>query len=100
MGFTGLVVSDDMEMGGILTQASMEEAAVKAVLAGTDVIEICKDPVLVLRAYEALLARRSARLRSGGAWRSQHSVSEHKDGISMRRCHASVRAQIEKLRQE
>jgi beta-N-acetylhexosaminidase len=56
VGFTGLVVSDDMEMGGILTQASMEEAVVKAVLAGTDVIEICKDPALVLRAYGALLA--------------------------------------------
>ena len=65
MGFTGLVVSDDMEMGGILTQASMEEAAVKAVLAGMDVIEICKDPALVLRAYEALLAEaeRSAAFR-------------------------------------
>ncbi len=55
IGFDGLVVSDDMEMGGILTQASMEEAAVKAVLAGTDVIEICRDPALVVRAYEALL---------------------------------------------
>ena len=56
IGFAGLVVSDDMEMGGILTQASMEEAAVKAILAGTDVIEICRDPALVLRAYEALLS--------------------------------------------
>ena len=56
VGFAGLVISDDMEMGGILTQASMEEAAVQAIAAGTDVIEICKDPSLVLRAYEALLA--------------------------------------------
>lgn len=63
--FRGLVISDDMEMGGILTQASMEEAAVKAILAGTDVIEICRDPVLVVRAWEALLgeAERSAAFR-------------------------------------
>ena len=57
-----------MEMGGILTQVSMEEAAVKAVLAGTDVIEICKDPALVLRAYEALLRRGGALDRPSGGW--------------------------------
>jgi beta-N-acetylhexosaminidase len=65
IGFHGLVVSDDMEMGGILTQASIEEAVVKAILAGTDVIEICRDPSLILRAYEAVLteAERSAAFR-------------------------------------
>lgn len=65
LGFAGLVVSDDMEMGGVLTQVSMEEAAVKAVLVGTDVIEICRDPALVLRAYEAVLreAERSSAFR-------------------------------------
>ena len=56
IGYQGLVISDDMEMGGILTQMPIEDAAVKAVLAGTDLIEICRDPSLVLRAYEALLA--------------------------------------------
>ena len=55
IGYQGLVISDDMEMGGILTQMPIEDAAVKAVLAGTDLIEICRDPSLVLRAYEALL---------------------------------------------
>jgi beta-N-acetylhexosaminidase len=53
--YGGLVISDDMEMGGILTQRSIEEAAVEAVAAGTDILEICKDPALVLCAYEALL---------------------------------------------
>ncbi len=54
--YTGLIISDDMEMGGILTQRSMEEAAVEAIAAGTDILEICKDPSLILRTYEALLA--------------------------------------------
>jgi len=40
----------------ILTQRSMEEAAVEAIAAGTDLLEICKSPALVLRAYEALLS--------------------------------------------
>ena len=56
IGYRGLIVSDDMEMGGILTKASIEEAAVQAVASGTHLIEVCKDPALVLRAYEALLA--------------------------------------------
>ncbi len=56
IGYRGLILSDDMEMGGILTQTSIEEAAVQAVAAGTHLIEVCKDPCLLLRAYEALLA--------------------------------------------
>jgi beta-N-acetylhexosaminidase len=66
IGFRGLVVSDDMEMGGILHHAPIEEAAVAAVAAGTHLIEICKDPALVLTAYEAILseAERSRSFRS------------------------------------
>jgi beta-N-acetylhexosaminidase len=66
IGFRGLVVSDDMEMGGILHHAPIEEAAVAAVTAGTHLIEICKDPALVLTAYEAILseAERSRSFRS------------------------------------
>jgi beta-N-acetylhexosaminidase len=65
IGFKGLIISDDMEMGGILTQASIEEAAVEAIAAGTDIIEICKDPALILHAYESLLshAEKSAAFR-------------------------------------
>jgi beta-N-acetylhexosaminidase len=44
----------------------MEEAAVAAVAAGAHLIEICKDPALVLTAYEAILseAERSRTFRS------------------------------------
>ena len=56
IGYRGLVLSDDMEMGGILAQTTIEEAAVEAIAAGTHLIEVCKDPSLLLRAYEALLA--------------------------------------------
>ncbi|HVJ07022.1 MAG TPA: beta-N-acetylhexosaminidase [Acidisarcina sp.] len=65
IGYRGLILSDDMEMGGILSHASIEEAAVSAVLAGTDRIEICHSPALILRAFESLLteAERSAAFR-------------------------------------
>jgi beta-N-acetylhexosaminidase len=55
IGYRGLIVSDDMEMGGILHHAPIEEAAIAAIRAGTHLIEICKNPALILRAYETLL---------------------------------------------
>ncbi len=54
--YRGIIFSDDMEMGGILKYMRIEEAAVAAIAAGMDLIEICHSPELILRAYEALLA--------------------------------------------
>jgi beta-N-acetylhexosaminidase len=56
IGYQGIVFSDDMEMGGILKFMPIEEAALAAIRAGMDVIEICHSAELILRAYEALLA--------------------------------------------
>jgi len=56
IGYRGIVFSDDMEMGGILKFMPMEEAAVAAIRAGMDLLEICHSPELILRAYEALIA--------------------------------------------
>jgi len=71
--FKGIILSDDMEMGGILSQMSIEEAVVQALLAGIQMIEICRDPVLIERAYEAILkeAERSRAFRDvvASAWR-------------------------------
>jgi beta-N-acetylhexosaminidase len=73
LGFPGLVLSDDLEMGGILSRMPIEEAAVAAILAGTDLLELCRDPALILRAYEAVLheAEHSAAFRTmvRNAWR-------------------------------
>jgi beta-N-acetylhexosaminidase len=65
VGYKGLVLTDDMEMGGVLNYAPMEEAAIAAVLAGNDLVEICHDAARILRAFEALLseAERSAAFR-------------------------------------
>lgn len=62
LGYRGLILSDDMEMGGVLTQVSIEDAAIRAVAAGTDVIEVCHRADRILSAYEAILsqAERSA----------------------------------------
>jgi beta-N-acetylhexosaminidase len=56
IGYRGIIFSDDLEMGGILKFMPIEEAAVAAIRAGTDLLEICHAPELILRAYEALIA--------------------------------------------
>ena len=56
IGYRGIVFSDDLEMGGILNFMPIEEAAVAAIRAGMDLLEICHSPELILRAYEALIA--------------------------------------------
>jgi len=101
IGFAGLVVSDDMEMGGILTQASIEEAAVRAVLAGMDLIEICRDPVLVIRAYEALLAEaeRSAAFRRKIETAAERVVEHKNRYLDAAMPRPASAAQIEKLRE-
>ena len=66
IGYEGLVVSDDLEMGGVLKVASIEEAAVATVQAGADMYLVCHSEELVRRAYEAILkeAERSTRFRT------------------------------------
>src|ERR1700691_3195917 len=54
-GYQGLIVSDDMEMGGILKYMGIADAAIRSLAAGMHVVEICGNPVLVFAAYEALL---------------------------------------------
>ncbi|MGA7523837.1 MAG: beta-N-acetylhexosaminidase [Acidobacteriaceae bacterium] len=71
--FKGIILSDDMEMGGILSQMSIEEAVIQALLAGIQMVEICRDPALVQRAWEAIVreAERSRAFRNvvASAWR-------------------------------
>jgi beta-N-acetylhexosaminidase len=56
IGYSGIIFSDDMEMGGILKFMPIEEATIAALRAGMDLIEICHSPELILRAYEASIA--------------------------------------------
>jgi len=65
IGYRGLIISDDMEMGGILKFTPIEEAAIGAVRAGIHLLEICKSPELILGCYEGLIheAERSAAFR-------------------------------------
>ncbi len=65
IGYKGIIFSDDLEMGGILKFLPVEDAAVAAIRAGSDLLEICHSPELILRTYEALVSEgeRSAAFR-------------------------------------
>ena len=54
IGYRGLIVSDDLEMGGVLSAGSVGEAAVESVGAGADLCLVCHHEERVLEAYEAL----------------------------------------------
>ncbi len=56
IGYRGIIFSDDLEMGGILKFMPIEEAAIAAVDAGIEILEICHSAELILRAYETLIA--------------------------------------------
>jgi beta-N-acetylhexosaminidase len=65
IGYRGMILSDDLEMGGILKFMPIAEAAVAAIRTGSDLVEICHHPDPILLAYEALVteAERSATFR-------------------------------------
>lgn len=56
IGFKKLIVSDDLEMGGVLAAASIGEAAVETIRAGADMFLVCRDEEMVWRAYHAVLS--------------------------------------------
>src|SRR5579871_567769 len=58
IGYKNLLVSDDLEMGGVLSAASMGDAAAEFIAAGGDLCLVCHREELVMQAYEALCRRR------------------------------------------
>jgi beta-N-acetylhexosaminidase len=54
IGYHGLVICDDLEMGGVLAAAPIEQAASETIRAGTDLCLICHQEDFVRRAHEAL----------------------------------------------
>jgi beta-N-acetylhexosaminidase len=55
IGFKNLIISDDLEMGGVLAAGPIEEVAVETLRAGADMFLICHNQELVWRGYEAVL---------------------------------------------
>ena len=56
LGYNGLIISDDLEMGAATAQDSIGRLAVKAIKAGTDIVLVCHTPEKQKEVYEAILA--------------------------------------------
>jgi beta-N-acetylhexosaminidase len=54
MGFRGLTITDDLEMGAIATERSVADGALKSFQAGADILLICKDQTHVRESLELL----------------------------------------------
>jgi beta-N-acetylhexosaminidase len=60
IGFSGVLVSDDLEMKAISARTGIEDAAVRAIAAGCDALLVCSDETLQDRAHAALVRRAEA----------------------------------------
>ena len=100
IGYRGLIVSDDLEMGGVLKAAPIEQAAVENIRAGGDLCLICHREENVVRSYEALV--KEAERDQNFARRVKESVArllafKKKSKELKRRTPAPAGAKIEKL---
>ena len=66
LGYKGLVLTDDLEMGAIARHYQIEEAALRAVLAGEDMLLVCAKPEMI---------RPSLSSFSDRCWRAQAETS-------------------------
>jgi len=55
LGFEGLVITDDLEMGAIIKNFGIGEACTEAILAGADMLAICADPENIRAGYRFVL---------------------------------------------
>src|SRR6266853_4724544 len=85
LGYKHLVVTDDLEMGAIAKHCEIEDATVRAFLAGEDMLLICATPETIRRGYRALL--KAAR---------EGSVSEKRIQASLKRI-AATKALVKPL---
>jgi beta-N-acetylhexosaminidase len=75
LGYKHLVITDDLEMGAIGRHYEIGDAAVRAALAGEDMLLICATPEKIRRGYEALLeAAHSGRLPEQRMKESLHRI--------------------------
>jgi beta-N-acetylhexosaminidase len=81
LGFKGLIVTDAMEMAGITNSHSPEDAALKAILAGVDLVLLPPEPARV--AESLVSAVREGRIPAGRIDESVRRILEAKAGLGL-----------------
>ena len=99
IGYRNLIVSDDLEMSGVLSAAPVGEAAVEFVRAGGDLCLVCHREDYVLQAYEALTrtAERDRQFARRVVESGRRVLAFKKKRKELRPGKAPSRATVEKL---
>jgi beta-N-acetylhexosaminidase len=99
IGYRGLVCSDDLEMGGVLAAAPIEQAAIGHIRAGGDVALICHQEDFIRRAHEAMIveAARDPRFARRVQESARRVLAFKKKHLPRARTPTPSTAKIEKL---
>ncbi|MBZ5664460.1 MAG: beta-N-acetylhexosaminidase [Acidobacteriia bacterium] len=99
IGYRGLICSDDLEMGGVLAAAPIEEAMIGHIRAGGDLGLICHQEDFILRAHEAMVreAERDGRFARRVRDSARRVLALKKKSLSRRHTPAPTPARVEKL---
>lgn len=95
LGFNGLVLTDDLEMGAILKNYGIGEACKMAILAGEDMLSICADQNRIYEGYKAILkAVENGEITEARIDESINRIALLKEKISNRIAFDSARLQF------
>ena len=104
IGYGGLIITDDLDMGGVLAAAPIEDAAVETLRAGADMFLVCQKEESVWRAFEAVYKkaesdRKFARLVSEKCQRVL-LAKKRSQPLKARMAPAPTQKAVDKLRRE
>jgi beta-N-acetylhexosaminidase len=96
IGYKGLIISDDLEMGGVLSTGEIEDVAVETLRAGADMFLVCHNQELVWRGFEAVLrtAERDRKFAAHVAKAAQRVLAFKKRSAELRRFAAEPTAKV------
>jgi beta-N-acetylhexosaminidase len=98
LGFDGLVITDDLEMRAISGELGVGEAAVRAVLAGADMVMVIWTPRRKTEVVQALLgALRSGRITPERLDESVRRILRLKDRLGTLDAHLAPRVELGRL---
>jgi beta-N-acetylhexosaminidase len=94
IGFRNLIVSDDLEMGGVLAAAPVGDAAVQHIRAGGDLCLVCHREDYITQAFEALVstAERDAKFARRVEEAAERVLAFKKKSVKMMRAGKSPSA--------
>ncbi len=87
IGYRGLIVSDDLEMGGVLKAAPVDKAAIEFIRAGGDLCLICHERAGIERAFETMVreSERDSRFRRRVRESAKRVAASKKKSASLKR---------------